>query len=1051
MIQKLAFLLCVALMLGLVGSNAASGATLDLRITNGNDDVEEFLADGDMDITSSDLEFPYEDAGTPSASRPKLTALRFALPLAKGAKITKAYLEVEQDETKGNDKPVNVIIEAQLVPNAPAVTGAAKDLSGRTPWTTAKVKWTVPMGGKNNDKFQSPDLTDVLTELVNQAGWASGNAILLAIRDDPDAPSTGLRCVEAVEGEATAAALLHVELFSPEAKDPNPANGATEVTSPLLQWTAGDGAIAHQVYIGTSPTLGAAEAAGGPIPMTMYFHVAGFVPGTTYYWRVDETAADGTVATGTVWSFTAMPVAAYLPSPADGGVWQRNDTTISWKAGSGAASHKVYGGTDKAAVAAGDASVLLATQAETSFAPTGLKPLTVYYWRVDEVDPTGAVVPGSVWTINVAGMNTGSWRTAAADAKAGYLATYVQNGTYDIGTFGGEQTFEFVVRSNPDEKAASMALIGRLNFGDTKAGLKYEQWNNTKNYGATVFGVKDYDYQVPNAPGEFTHLAFVASTAAAKTDLYVNGELKGSVPVAIVLSGQVGIGRAIRENGTFVDDFDGNIFGVAIYDRVLSDAEIAANSARFLQGGPEAVTLAIKLTAGDNDAEEHLNAGMDVGSSDLEIPYEDSGTPSATDEQLTCLRYILPLAKGAQVTKASVEFTCDETKDGSKPVNLIIEGQLALNPPAFTTTAKDLTGRAPWTAAQVAWAVENWTAVGQKSSTPDLAAILQELVNQEGWVSENAVVLAFRDDKSSPSTGLRCADAFEDGATLAPVLRLEVLVPWPEPPSYTYNGDLAAAGTGETTEAGTSLDGTWSHENGSDAWDGTAPGAGAPGGAGVFTEDTVTFLRIQDTGDPRDYGKPDPSNRKVYFQHPVTSGLDGTHLEIRIRVATTGVLDPVNPDGGAGVSPWPATGAGMHIRDDGKGMFGIAQPGVGIISFSLARVGQADFPTATTDLLVMNNLVGTTSSGDVDTGVATAVANTMALADASQWNTIVVDIAAGGTGTHVVTVSVNGGAPQSFDVTAGTGIQGTVNYIALGSSGTGPYTAFDVDYFRINE
>ena len=140
------------------------------------------------------------------------------------------------------------------------------------------------------------------------------------------------------------------------------------MTSPLLQWTAGDGAIAHQVYIGTSPNLGAAETAGGPIPVTMYFHVAGLVPGTTYYWRVDETAADGTVTTGPVWSFTAMPMAAYSPSPADGGVWLRNDTTISWKAGSGAASHKVYGGTDKAAVAAGDASVLLATQAETSFA-----------------------------------------------------------------------------------------------------------------------------------------------------------------------------------------------------------------------------------------------------------------------------------------------------------------------------------------------------------------------------------------------------------------------------------------------------------------------------------------------------------------------------------------------------------------------------------------------------------------------------------------------------------------------------------------------------------
>ena len=213
----------------------------------------------------------------------------------------------------------------------------------------------------------------------------------------------------------------------------------------------------------------------------------------------------------------------------------------------------------------------------------------------------------------------------------------------------------------------------------------------------------------------------------------------------------------------------------------------------------------------------------------------------------------------------------------------------------------------------------------------------------------------------------------------------------------------------------------------------------------------MTFLRIQDTGNPTKHGTVEPSNRKLYFQHPITVGLDGAHLEVRLRVATTGVLDPFNPDSSDPVTPWPAGGFGYHIRDDGKGMVGIAQPGVGIISFSLAKAGQADFPTATTDLLVMNGLVGTTASADVDTGVAAAVANTMPIADATQWNTIVIDIAAGGKGTHVVTISVNGGAPQSFDVTAGVGTNGTVNYIALGSSGTTPATAFDVDYFRVNE
>jgi hypothetical protein len=190
---------------------AAVSGPLDVRIEDGANDAEEHLTDGSMDVTSSDLEFPYEDNADPSATDPQLTALRFVLPLAQGAQISQAYLEFEVDEDKGNDKPVNVIIEAQLVADAPAIADTAGNLSSRTAWTKAKVKWTVPMGLTANTKFQSPDIAAILTELVNQAGWTSGNAVLLVIRDDPDAPSTGLRCVEAVEGEATAAPLLHVE------------------------------------------------------------------------------------------------------------------------------------------------------------------------------------------------------------------------------------------------------------------------------------------------------------------------------------------------------------------------------------------------------------------------------------------------------------------------------------------------------------------------------------------------------------------------------------------------------------------------------------------------------------------------------------------------------------------------------------------------------------------------------------------------------------------------------------------------------------------------
>ncbi|MHC4121867.1 MAG: hypothetical protein ACYSWO_30745 [Planctomycetota bacterium] len=43
-------------------------------------------------------------------------------------------------------------------------------------------------------------------------------------------------------------------------------------------------------------------------------------PGATYYWRVDEVEADGTVREGAVWSFATLPLEAHFPSPVDGAV-----------------------------------------------------------------------------------------------------------------------------------------------------------------------------------------------------------------------------------------------------------------------------------------------------------------------------------------------------------------------------------------------------------------------------------------------------------------------------------------------------------------------------------------------------------------------------------------------------------------------------------------------------------------------------------------------------------------------------------------------------------
>jgi len=231
---------------------------------------------------------------------------------------------------------------------------------------------------------------------------------------------------------------------------------------------------------------------------------------------------------------------------------------------------------------------------------------TERFWRVplDEftgVDPTAAAKlyvgvgdgePGGAGAITITNIRvvkadvtagTDSWKMVAAAASPGFIATNVADGLYDIGDFSGDITYEFVVKSNPDETEASMCLIGRRQFGDTEAGLKYEQWNNTGTYGATLFGVVDLDFGVATNPGVATHLAFVSSEDLGTTDLYVDGALAGTVGNAITLAGLVGLGYGAQgaDGSESFDNFDGDIYGVAIYDAALSADEIAAHADAF--------------------------------------------------------------------------------------------------------------------------------------------------------------------------------------------------------------------------------------------------------------------------------------------------------------------------------------------------------------------------------------------------------------------------------------------------------------------------------------
>ncbi|MFC1604928.1 LamG-like jellyroll fold domain-containing protein [Planctomycetota bacterium] len=90
---------------------------------------------------------------------------------------------------------------------------------------------------------------------------------------------------------------------------PQPADGQTEVmTNESLSWAPGLGAISHDVYIGTNKAdvaAGAGDTFKGN-QLTTSFDPGGLSPGSTYYWRIDEQASNGTTTPGEIWSFTTV-------------------------------------------------------------------------------------------------------------------------------------------------------------------------------------------------------------------------------------------------------------------------------------------------------------------------------------------------------------------------------------------------------------------------------------------------------------------------------------------------------------------------------------------------------------------------------------------------------------------------------------------------------------------------------------------------------------------------------------------------------------------------
>jgi hypothetical protein len=239
-----------------------------------------------------------------------------------------------------------------------------------------------------------------------------------------------------------------------------------------------------------------------------------------------------------------------------------------------------------------------------------------------------------------------------------------------------------------------------------------------------------------------------------------DGDISAGLAWTSNLAGSLGTGSPLEvtglTSGTHVvtaaaTDADGNI----------STAQISV----VVFSGQASSMVEVRVGASADDAEEKANGKISPANSDIELVFDGSN-------QVVGIRFAsLAVPAKATISNAWVQFGTDEVK--SAAVSLLVQAQAADQASGFTTALRSISSR-PRTSAQVAWAPVPWLVVGEAGAaqrTPNLAAVIQEVVNRPGWVAGNPLVILIT------GSGVRTAESWDGKAALAPLLHVEFSPP----------------------------------------------------------------------------------------------------------------------------------------------------------------------------------------------------------------------------------------------------------------------------------
>ncbi|MBV7334351.1 hypothetical protein KFU94_40175, partial [Chloroflexi bacterium TSY] len=145
-------------------------------------------------------------------------------------------------------------------------------------------------------------------------------------------------------------------------------------------------------------------------------------------------------------------------------------------------------------------------------------------------------------------------------------------------------------------------------------------------------------------------------------------------------------------------------------------------------------------------------------------------TENNDGQQLIGLRFQnVEIPRNATIVTAHIDFTTEARTDG--PATLVFHGEASDDVAEYRKDQFNISQR-PTTTEFITWSdVPAWNQVGEIHRTVNLASVVQEIVNRDGWRDGNSLGFIVSGD------GLRVAESYDGLPEAAPILQIEFQIP----------------------------------------------------------------------------------------------------------------------------------------------------------------------------------------------------------------------------------------------------------------------------------